>query len=123
MKKQLIILFATLLLPLASYANCGVVPQAPAALAKVQLTAAAFEALSPEMDSYFDAIATFKTCVENAIAELVPADADPDSFQTPAYLAGHQTLMGYYQQAEQQQATAIERYNHLVDNILPEPEG
>ena len=115
MKNRIIATFTCLMFPLVAAADCGYIPAPPVMLQEAQLSSAQFSELEPQMESYFNAIETYTTCINDEISQLPPANATESYFLTPEYRAAFEGLNSKSDMALQRMTETTDRYNYLVE--------
>lgn len=100
--------------PFAS-AACGNNPKPPKLLDESQLDQQQVSTLDTQMESYFDQVKSFRSCIDTEVGELV-TEGTPDSYyDSPEYQARFNQLTKKGAAAEQRMQDAIERYNYLLE--------
>ena len=109
----LTILFAALMSS-GVYANCGVTPTPPAFLEQAQIQAEAVESSKAELDTYFEIVENYLACVDEQIAQIAPADAPMEVYDSPEYQSQFDAFKELTEMAESTRDIAVERYNYLL---------
>jgi len=114
MNIRFLAIILTSLISTGVYANCGSTPTPPAFLEQAQIQAEAVESSKAELDAYFETVESYLACVDEQIAQIAPADAPMEVYDSPEYQSQFDAFKELTEMAESTRDIAVERYNYLL---------
>lgn len=112
--RHLLLMPLALLVSLSVSANCGDVPIPPFFLEQAQLQTDALDGHKVELETYLESVETYHSCIDEQIAQIAPADAPMEFYDSPEYQSQFDSFTALSETADSRMKLAVERYNYLL---------